>query len=117
MSTALSLLPEEPWHVQTVRHSPVSFRIATNVVHDLLIHDLDLVARLFHPGRLPSVAAAELESSGGFFGWLLELIQRRKAPAQEFRARLDKALADDSPLTSEQRSARGALVSGQVSIR
>jgi hypothetical protein len=38
-------------------------------------------------------------------------------PAQEFRARLDKALADDTPLTSEQRSARGALVSGQVSIR
>ena len=38
-------------------------------------------------------------------------------PAQEFRARLDKALADDAPLTSEQRSARNALVSGQVSIR
>ncbi len=38
-------------------------------------------------------------------------------PAQEFRARLDKALVDDAPLTSEQRSARNAIVSGQVPIR
>jgi hypothetical protein len=38
-------------------------------------------------------------------------------PAVAFRARLDAALADDAPLTSEQRSARNAIVSGQVSIR
>lgn len=37
-------------------------------------------------------------------------------PAVEFKARLDAALADDSPLTSEQRSARGALISRQVTV-
>ncbi len=38
-------------------------------------------------------------------------------PAAEFAKRLDEALADDSPLTSEQRSARSALTSRQVTIR
>lgn len=37
-------------------------------------------------------------------------------PAVELKARLDAALADDSPLTSEQRSARSALVSRQVTV-
>lgn len=38
-------------------------------------------------------------------------------PAVEFAKRLDDALLDDSPLTSEQRSARSALTSRQVTIR
>jgi hypothetical protein len=38
-------------------------------------------------------------------------------PTAEFSKRLDEALADDSPLTSEQRSARSALTSRQVTIR
>jgi hypothetical protein len=38
-------------------------------------------------------------------------------PAVAFRARLDEALADEGALTSEQRSARNAIVSGQVSVR
>ncbi len=38
-------------------------------------------------------------------------------PAAEFAKRLDDALADESPLTSEQRSARSALTSRQVTIR
>jgi len=38
-------------------------------------------------------------------------------PAAEFRTRLDAALADAAPLTSEQRSARASLLSGQVPIR
>lgn len=37
-------------------------------------------------------------------------------PAVEFQARLATALADDSPLTTEQRSARGALISRQVQV-
>jgi hypothetical protein len=37
-------------------------------------------------------------------------------PAQEFEKRLAKALADDSPLTTEQRSARGSLISRQVQV-
>jgi len=40
-----------------------------------------------------------------------------EAPTVAFAARLKEAMADESPLTSEQRSARGALVSGQVTIR
>jgi len=39
-----------------------------------------------------------------------------EAPAQELEKRLAKALADDTPLTSEQRSARGALISRQVQV-
>lgn len=39
-----------------------------------------------------------------------------EGPAVEFAARLDEALADDSPLTTQQRSARGALISGQITI-
>jgi hypothetical protein len=39
-----------------------------------------------------------------------------EAPAADFEQRLAKALADDSPLTSEQRSARGALISRQVQV-
>ena len=38
-------------------------------------------------------------------------------PAAAFEKRLADALADDSPLTPEQRSARGNIVSRQVSIR
>jgi len=40
-----------------------------------------------------------------------------EAPTVAFASRLKAAMADESPLTSEQRSARGALVSGQVTIR
>lgn len=38
-------------------------------------------------------------------------------PAVAFADRLDEALADDTPLTAAQRSARSALISGQVAIR
>ncbi len=46
--TALELLAVHgpAIHVMTVRHSPPSPRIATSVIHDLLIHDLDLAFRL-----------------------------------------------------------------------
>jgi hypothetical protein len=37
-------------------------------------------------------------------------------PAVAFEKRLAEALADDSPLTSEQRSAKGALISRQVQV-
>jgi hypothetical protein len=37
-------------------------------------------------------------------------------PVVEFKKRLDAALADDSPLTAEQRSARTALLSRQVAV-
>lgn len=38
-------------------------------------------------------------------------------PAQEFLARLAKAMEDDSPLTPEERSARAGLLTRQISLR
>jgi predicted dehydrogenase len=40
-------IAREPVHVATVRHSPYAERILTGVAGDLLIHDIDLVLRLF----------------------------------------------------------------------
>ena len=36
--------------------------------------------------NLAAVPAEELETSGGYFGWVLELIRLRHASADEFRA-------------------------------
>ena len=36
--------------------------------------------------NLSAVPRTDLEASGGFFGWVLELIRQRHAPADEFRA-------------------------------
>ena len=38
-------------------------------------------------------------------------------PAAAFKAALDEALADTSPLTSEERAARSGLANRQVTIR
>lgn len=40
-------LSRDPIHFRSVRHSPMTSRISTGVGGDLLIHDLDLVLRLF----------------------------------------------------------------------
>lgn len=45
-------IAREPLHVATVRHSPYAERIRTGVAGDLLIHDVDLVIRLF--GEMPA---------------------------------------------------------------
>jgi predicted dehydrogenase len=45
--TALEIA-KEPLHVATMRHSPYTDRIRTGVASDLLIHDVDLVLRLFN---------------------------------------------------------------------
>lgn len=58
LNTALGLLSSEPvLHVATRRHSPPSSRSSSSVVWDLLIHDIDLVLRLF-PGQAPTCAKA-----------------------------------------------------------
>lgn len=49
IATAIEHLDEEPIHMMVVRHSPVTPRIRTSVVHDLLIHDIDLALRM-HAG-------------------------------------------------------------------
>ena len=45
--TAAALLDEDPVHVLCTRHSPPAPRIASSVVHDMLLHDLDLAVGLF----------------------------------------------------------------------
>lgn len=45
-------IAREPLHASTVRHSPYAERIRTGVAGDLLIHDVDLVIRLF--GGMPT---------------------------------------------------------------
>lgn len=54
--TALELLDGPVVHAVAVRHSPPAPRIGTGVVPDLLIHDLDLVTRVF--GIAPSAVTA-----------------------------------------------------------
>jgi predicted dehydrogenase len=50
VSAALSVLDERPVHIVGMRHSPPSLRAsASSVVHDLLIHDVDL-AMFLNPG-------------------------------------------------------------------
>lgn len=59
VTTASSLLAESPVHCLAIRHSPgVPRRIATSVVHDLLIHDIDLVMGFLHGRDLVSVTGA-----------------------------------------------------------
>lgn len=41
-------IAKDPLHVATIRHSPYADRIRTGVASDLLIHDVDLVIRLFN---------------------------------------------------------------------
>ncbi len=42
VQTAIGLVEEAPLHFVALRHSPPTPRIATSVVYDLLIHDIDL---------------------------------------------------------------------------
>jgi predicted dehydrogenase len=53
--TGAALVEDTPTHVLTIRHSPPAPRIMTSVVTDLLLHDLDLVGRLFGD-EVPTVA-------------------------------------------------------------
>ena len=46
LNTAIGILEEPVRHVFSFRHSPYNSRASSNVVTDLLIHDLDLTARL-----------------------------------------------------------------------
>jgi predicted dehydrogenase len=54
-------IAREPVHVATVRHSPYAERIRTGVAGDLLIHDVDMVLRLF--GSTPDAVTGRC----GFF--------------------------------------------------
>ncbi len=56
--TALRLLDEPVRHLSSFRHSPFNPRVSSGVVTDLLIHDLDLTARLAPMGVLPKIGAS-----------------------------------------------------------
>jgi hypothetical protein len=72
---------------------------------DALGDDIPLIGHFRAHGRLVPVWETELEAAA------------LEEPTVAFGRRLDEALADESPLTSEQRSARSALTSRQVTIR
>jgi hypothetical protein len=42
--------------------------------------------------NLPELAPARLESAGGYFGWVLELLQQRHARTEEFRRLLQRVV-------------------------
>jgi predicted dehydrogenase len=85
--------------IETRRMAPFSYRsLDVGVVHDLLIHDIDLVLSLA-PGRLVSVEARGLSATGGHedavrarlefaSGLLADLVASRIHPEAERRATL-----------------------------
>lgn len=86
---------------------------------------LDALARLYVADRTELVPGARLVGMFRAHGlltpvWDLPLGTGPEAledPASDFREALDEALADDTPLTSEERSARAGLANRQVTIR
>jgi len=62
LRTALSLLDGPVRHMSTQRHSPFNPRASLSVVMDLLIHDLDLTARVA-PATSPTHVGASLWAS------------------------------------------------------
>lgn len=57
VTTALRMVDGPVRHLYTFRHSPFNPRASSGVVTDLLIHDLDLTARLAPSNVVPSVGA------------------------------------------------------------
>ena len=62
--TAAEQITATPTHVLTVRHSPPAPRIASSVVADMLLHDLDIVVRLFG-GEEPRIAGSACHQPAG----------------------------------------------------
>ena len=86
---------------------------------------LDALARLHAAGRDSLVPGSRLVGMFRAHGllvpvWDLEVgtgADALEAPAVEFRAALDEALAETTPLTTTERSARSGLANRQVTIR
>ena len=64
ITAAMGLLNEEPKHVVTMRHSPGAPRISDSVVHDLLIHDIDIALRLMHGADVDNVGGSSWSPRG-----------------------------------------------------
>lgn len=62
IGAALSMVDEAPQHILAVRHSPQTPHIATSVVFDLLIHDIDLAFQFTGGAPLERLHAASWAS-------------------------------------------------------
>jgi predicted dehydrogenase len=56
--TGIEQVSSDPIHLVTLRHSPPAPRIASSVVADMLLHDLDIAVRLFAGQEATLVGAA-----------------------------------------------------------
>jgi len=58
LDTTMQVLTETPMHIVTMRHSPRTPRITNSVIHDLLIHDIDLVLRFMGDRKVTKVSGS-----------------------------------------------------------
>ncbi|HVX21083.1 MAG TPA: Gfo/Idh/MocA family oxidoreductase [Acidimicrobiales bacterium] len=65
ISLARSLLDDPPVHLVALRHSPADPRNLGSVVHDLLIHDVDLALQLMGSEAVRTVVGASWSPPGG----------------------------------------------------
>jgi predicted dehydrogenase len=67
VQSALGLVDEPPVHLVALRHSPATPRSSIGVVHDLLIHDIDLAFLFARRRRFGAVQASRWRPPGGPF--------------------------------------------------
>ncbi len=63
--TAVQVLDGPPVHLLAIRHSPPAPRIASSVVNDLMLHDLDVAQRLFGQAEPTLVGSACVRPENG----------------------------------------------------
>ena len=61
--------------------------------------------------NLPEIPAASLESNGGYFGWVLRLVQERKSRGEEFEDLLGRAVAHLDRMSAAEHQRLGELLS------
>jgi predicted dehydrogenase len=96
VTTAMGLVSDAPLHMLALRHSPPAPRVTTSVVHDLLIHDVDLALRF----------AGETELAGVFGVTLKPLAAEADEIADCSLRFVDGALATLSASRASQRKVR-----------
>jgi predicted dehydrogenase len=67
VTTALDILEDPPIHMVAIRHSPTAPRINNSVVHDLLIHDVDLALRFMDGQAVARSSGASWTPAGNQF--------------------------------------------------
>lgn len=55
VSTVQELIDDDPIHIVSLRHSPSAPRMTNSVIHDLLIHDIDLALRFAHGAEVMGI--------------------------------------------------------------